>query len=125
MTVAAKLRRAKEHLAFCVDLYRPQARGGGDFLHEHPAYATSWQTYIIEGMMSEPGVTRVFGDQCLYGCEAESGSPVKKPTGFMTNAPGLGKELAMRCSGRSGNCSRPEGGTYAQCRGKTGRLAAM
>ena len=75
--------------------------------------------------MSEPGVKRVVGDQCLYGCEAESGSPVKKPTGFMTNTPELGKELAMRCSGRSGNCSRPEGGTHAQCRGKTARMASM
>ena len=50
---------------------------------------------------------------------------MKKPTGFMTNAPELGKELAMRCSGRSGNCSRPEGGTHAQCRGKTAFMAAI
>ena len=31
----------------------------------------------------------------------------------------------MRCSGRSGNCSRPEGGTHAECRGKTAIMAAM
>ena len=102
VTVAAELKRAKEHLTFCVELYRLQARGGRYFLHEHPAYATSWQTDIIEGMMSEPGVSRVVGDQCLYGCEAECGSQVKEPTGFMTNAPELGKELAMRCSSRNG-----------------------
>ena len=78
VTVAADLRRAKEHLAFCVELYRLQARGGRNFLHGHPAYA-----------------------------------------------PELGKELAMRCSGRSGNCSRPEVGTHAQCCGKTARMAAM
>ena len=70
-------------------------------------------------------MARVVGDQCLYGCEAESWSPEKKPTGFMTNAPELGKELAMRCSGRSGNCSRPEGETHAQCRDKTARMAVM
>ena len=95
MTVAAELKRAKEHLAFCVVLYRLQASGGRYFLHEHPAYATLWQNSTIGGMMSEPEVARVVGDQCLYGCEAESGSPVKKPTGFMTNAPEFGKELAM------------------------------
>ena len=48
-----------------------------------------------------------------------------RSTGFMTNAPEIGKELAMRCSGRNGECSRPEGGTHAQCRGKTARMAAM
>ena len=53
-TVAAELKRAKEHLAFCVGLYRLQARGGRYFLHKRPAYATSWQTDTIEGMRSEP-----------------------------------------------------------------------
>ena len=88
--MAAELKRAKEHLTFCVELYRIQARGGRYFLHEHLAHATSWQTDIIEGMMSDPGVIRVVGDQCLYGCEDEGGSPVKKPTGLMTNAHELG-----------------------------------
>ena len=40
VTVAAELKRAKEHLTFCVELYRLQARGGRYFLHEHPAHAT-------------------------------------------------------------------------------------
>ena len=50
---------------------------------------------------------------------------MKKPTGFMTNAPERGKELAMRCSWGNGECSRPEGGIHAQCRGKTAIMAAM
>ena len=43
VTVAAERKRAIEHLAFCVDLYREQMRHGRYFLHEHPAYASSWQ----------------------------------------------------------------------------------
>ena len=54
VTVAAELRRTKEHLVFCVELHRLQASGGRYFLHEHPTYATSWPTDIIEGMMTEP-----------------------------------------------------------------------
>ena len=68
---------------------------------------------------------RVTCDQCLYGCEAENGDPIKKPTSFMTNAPELAKELSDRCGGRGGACSRLQGGTHGQCRGKTARLAAM
>ena len=125
VVVAGEMARAKKHLEFCVELYREQARGGRYFLHEHPAYASSWQTGIIEGMMKEDGVLRVTADQCLYGSETEDGSPIKKPTSFMTNAPELARELRDRCTGKNGACSRPEGGTHAQCRGKTARLAAI
>jgi hypothetical protein len=33
VTVAAELKRAKEHLTFCVELYRLQARGGRSFMN--------------------------------------------------------------------------------------------
>jgi hypothetical protein len=125
MIVANELKRAKEHLKFVVELYREQIRGGRYFLHEHPAYATSWQTEEIEKLLNEKSVVRVTCDQCMYGCEAEDGSPIKKPTSFMSNAEELTKELVARCHGKSSQCGRPEGGTHKQCRGKTARLAAM
>ena len=37
VTVAGGLKRAKQHLEFCVEFYRIQAKGGRYFLHEHPA----------------------------------------------------------------------------------------
>ena len=43
-TVAGELKRTKQHLEFCVELYTIQAKAGRYFLHEHPAYAGSWQT---------------------------------------------------------------------------------
>ena len=42
VTVAAEKRRAVQHLSFCVELYREQLKHGRYFLHEHPAYASSW-----------------------------------------------------------------------------------
>ena len=113
------------HLEFCVSLYREQLKNGRDFLHEHLAHASLWETDIMDKFMCEPGVMRVTCDQCVRGCEADDNSPVKKPTSFLTNAPELGRELSARSSSRGGSCSRPEGGVYTQCRGKTARLAAM
>ena len=80
---------------------------------------------MIEKLLNEKGVVRVTCDQCLYGCEAEDRSPIKKPTSFMSNAEELTKELTSRCHGKGSQCGRPEGGTHKQCRGKTARLAAM
>ena len=125
MTVAAEKKRAVEHLAFSVELYREQMRHGRYFVHEHPAYATSWQEEMIKDLLEEQGVVRATCDQCLYGCESEAKDPVEKPTTFMTDAPEVARELQQRCQGRRGACSRPQGGRHAQCRGKTARMAAV
>ena len=100
-------------------------KGGRYFLHEHPAHARLWHLEKVEKLMSEPEVMKATCDQCQYGCEAEDGSPIKKPTRFMTNAPELGAELTSKFHGRSGACGCSEGGVHKQCRGKTARLAAM
>ena len=125
VTVAAEKRRAVEHLSFCAELYREQLRHGRYFLHEHPAYATSWQEEVIKQVLSEPGVVTATCEQCLYGCETENNEPVKKPTTFITNAAELAGELERRCTGRGGACGRSRGGQHAQCRGKVARMAAV
>ena len=104
---------------------KKQMRHGRYFVHEHPAYATSWREEVIKNLLEEQGVVRATCDQCLYGCESEAKDPVKKPTTFMTKAPGVARELQQRCQGRGGACSRPQGGRHAQCRGKTARMAAV
>lgn len=65
MIVANELKRAREHLKFVVELYRKQIRGGRYFLHEHLAYATSWQTEEIEKLLGEKSVAGVTFDQCM------------------------------------------------------------
>ena len=64
VTVEGERKRAKQHLDFCVELYRIQAKAGWYFLHEHPAYASSWQTEIIESVMNDDGVIKATCDQC-------------------------------------------------------------
>ena len=58
VTVAGELKRAKQHLEFCVELYRIQAKAGRYFLHVHPAYASSWQTEIMESIMNDDGAIK-------------------------------------------------------------------
>ena len=37
-------------------------------MHGHLAYASSWQTDIVESMMKDEGLVKVTADQCQYGC---------------------------------------------------------
>ena len=83
------------HIGCCVALSLEQFKNGMYFVHEHPAYATSWQEECIRKLLDEPGVETATCDQCMYGCSAAAGGPVKKPTTFMTNAPELAKRLRV------------------------------
>ena len=85
--VECEKRRAVMHLEFCVELCREQLNNGRYFVHEHPAYATSWQEECMTKLLGEHGVETATGEQCMYGCSAADGTPVKKPTTFTTNAP--------------------------------------
>ena len=104
------------HLKFTIELYREQLNNGRYFLHEHPAYATSWQEDAMKDLLGESGAYTTIIDQCICGCETPEGDPVKKPTKFATNSEELAKQLDQRCMGRGGRCSRREGGTHGQCR---------
>ena len=79
----------------------------------------------MKSLSSEAGVETAVCDRCMYGSESFDGSPVKKPTKFVTNAPELAKRLRVRCVGRDGSCSRPKDSTHAQCRGHIARKAAV
>ena len=50
---------------------------GRYFLHEHPAYATSWQEIAVKDLLAKAGVVTATCDQCRCGCTAEDGLPVK------------------------------------------------
>ena len=77
------------HISFCISLYRLQMAEGRYFLHEHPWWATSWKLPQMVKLMDEFGVFTVRGDMCRFGMTSkdhEGSSPVKKPTGWMTNS---------------------------------------
>ena len=120
--------RARLHLDFVMNLYREQVEAGRFFLHEHPAHASSWGEDVTRAILDLPGVGRVDADQCQYGSEVTfgkyQGQPVKKPTGFMSNAPHLLRRLSKRCEAEGKRCSRRQGGEHALCSGKVAKEAA-
>ena len=123
--VEAEIVRGRLHLRWCCHLYMKQVERGAYFLHEHPASATSWRETCVRTVLDHPNVSRVVADQCQLGQEDEDGSPIKKPTGFMSNSPVLLQHLDRRCFGRGGLCTRPRGGQHVECIGKRAQRAAI
>ena len=123
--VRAELEKARVHLQWCCRLYQKQLDRGAYFLHEHPAGATSWKTPEIAALLAHPLVDRIVADQCQFGQQTDSGDPLRKPTGFMSNAPHLLARLSKRCFGKGGLCTRPRGGRHAECLGKKAQRAAI
>ena len=117
--------RAMVHMRFCMELYRLQHEAGRYFVHEHPAFATSWGEDVVRQIRGMERVETVIGDQCQYGAVDKEGAPIKKPTRFMTNSAEIAKALGKRCTGRLGWCSRRRGGRHALCSGETAKAAAI
>ncbi len=117
--------RAMVHLEFMCELYREQADAGRYFLHEHPATATSWTEECVEKVLEVDGVETDVGDRCRYDQCAEDGTPVKKPTKWMSNSPEVLKTLNRRCLGRGGTCSRRAGGVHTAVEGSVTRGTAI
>ena len=113
--------QACAHMQFVAQLYLDQIYEGRYFLHEHPKHASSWELECMRRMRLIPGVEVVQGDQCQYGAEAphgpNKGSPVLKPTGFMSNSKEILREMSRRCAGKNSQCSRPAGGRHTPCQG--------
>merc|ERR1712020_678096 len=80
----AALREAIQHVEFCLELYRLQHRAGRYFLHEHPAYATSWELPSVRRFIQQTDARVTIADMCTYGMMIE-GKLVRKPTRWMTN----------------------------------------
>ena len=87
--VAAEIEKARVHLRWCCHLYQRQIDTGAYFLREHLRLATSWREPEITSILRQQGVDKVTGDQCQLGQQTDSGDALKKPTGFMSNAPRL------------------------------------
>ena len=98
--------RAMVHIRFVMELYQLHMDGGRYFLHEHPAFATSWAETEVKRIAAMPGVEVAIGDQCQYEAADKDGTPIKKPTKFMTNSSHIASALSRRCSGKLGLCSR-------------------
>eukprot|EP00969_Alexandrium_andersonii_P212805 9396454-Alexandrium_andersonii.AAC.1 len=71
--VQDRMRRARVHLEFVVKLHPSQLESGARFLHEHPAWASSWQEPSMVELLAQPGVGCVVGHMCRFGMRAPVG----------------------------------------------------
>ena len=108
--VGREKKKALVHLEFMTGMYSGQPVGGRFFSHEHPETGGPWEGRCIADIFQVPLVGRVCGDQWHYGQQVQYGEhlgePVRKATGFMSNAPKILERLTRRCTGKNGMCSR-------------------
>ena len=98
--VQQRMEYGRKHLEFCMRPYEIQWSEGRYSFHEHPQAASSWEQACVKKMLKKAGVTRVVGDQCMYGLKANEGDrwgPARKSTGFMTNSACVAQALQQRC----------------------------
>ena len=75
--MARELEQGKQHIRFCVELYKMQIAGKRHFVHEHPARSKAWGMpelmnlkEMIELTMC-PEVGMVEMDMCTFGMTSE------------------------------------------------------
>ena len=98
-----RMKEARKHLRFCVEVYKHQIENGRYYLHEHPMHAKSWKEPMIKRMILKEKAIIAKIDQCQYGLkikDREGTALAKKPTKFITNSPSIAKQLDLRCPGK-------------------------
>ena len=65
--VANEKAASRRHLEWCCHLYRKQIECGACFLHEHPAFATSWSEPCVIRALGLIWASRVRADRCQLG----------------------------------------------------------
>ena len=120
-----KLNVAKQHIKFCAELYKMQAKEGRFFLHEHPNAATSWGMKEVAEVMTLPGVQVTACDMCAYGMtlvDKHGEARPEKRTKLMSNSPEVIKRVSKQCTNKGKDASHEKhrhadltGGYVKQC----------
>ena len=97
--------QARRLLHVAIKAYWRQVHSGRYFLHEHPAFASSWDDPKMQQLIAQEGVYLVQGPMCRWGMKVKSAKEpvpgyVRKETRWLTNSPYLAKILEGTCSAR-------------------------
>ena len=86
-------------LDFSFEIGHFQKQSGSLFLHEHPAYALSWQRDTAIALCSAEGFVKDVFDQCRFGLTSPAGLPLEKATGLLHNMPAASARFQnVRCA---------------------------
>ena len=107
-------------------LCKLQKDAGRLFLQKHPSQADSWEERCVTQLLSSDGVGKVEMDQCQLGQSDSAGSPIRKPTQWMSNGQHVVKALHKRCPGRGGWCQQGKAWKrHRPCYGAVAKAAAI
>ena len=98
------MRIAKEHVKFCLGIYKIQMKAGRYFLHEHPNSASSWSMPEVVEMMAHEDVDVTTCDMCAYGLKTSDDigeALVEKRTKLMSTPPEVLKRVGLQCDNRA------------------------
>lgn len=118
------MKEAKEHVKFCITLYKTQLKHGRFFLHEHPHQASSWKMPEMVELAAMPTVDMTTCDMCAYGMVAkdkEGTAPAEKRTKLLSNSPEVIKRVGRQCANKALDCQQKHrhadltGGRAKQC----------
>ncbi len=99
-----EMKSAKEHVKFCLGLYKMQMAAGRYFLHEQPNSAKSWGMQEVVDMVGLEDVDVVTCDMCAYGVKIVDKlgeALVEKMTKLMSKSPEILKRVGMQCESRA------------------------
>ena len=88
-----------EHLEVSAAIARWQVKNDRYFLYEHPDGARLWSEACIQRLQELEGVVRIRVDMCMFGLNVTGDGLNKKPTGILSNCPGIVKKLNLQCDG--------------------------
>ena len=100
--VKRRMKEARVHLKFCIEVYKHQTEHSRYFLHEHPSAARSWKEPAMQKLMKMQDAILTKAGQCQYGLIVEDmkgQALAKKPTEFLTNSPCIASQLRRTCEG--------------------------
>ena len=98
------MKSAKEHVKFCLEIYKMQMYAGRYFLHEHPNSASSWSMPEVVDMVAHADVDVVACDMCAYGLKVTDeigGALVENRTRLMGNSSKIIKRVGLQCKNRT------------------------
>ena len=98
------MKGAKEHVKFCLEIYKMQMYAGRYFLREHPDAASSWNMLEVVDLVAHADVNVVTCDMCAYGLKVtdKSGEAlVEKRTKLMSNPAEVLKRVGLQCKNRT------------------------
>ncbi len=103
--MAKELKDGKDHVKFCIEVYRIQLEGRRHCVHEHPEKSKAWEMPELTELMMHPEIGSVVLHMCAFDMVAEDEkgeAPVRKGTRLMSSSGEDFKRVDRRCLIESG-----------------------